>query len=136
MDDADKSTIMEDSRVVAQCSLNGDDLRAISWDKVRLSTSSDRLMQHLIVQIEEGFPDNRAETAADIRDFHHIKDDLYMMDGVVMFGERIVMPLGLWKEAIDTTQSTSRDNDDVITGQVNNVLARHYRSHQNGQGLL
>lgn len=103
MDDTDGSTSLEeDSRAAAQCSLNGDDLRAITWDRVRITTSSHRMSQHLIEQIEEGFPENSLEMAADLREFHHLKYDLYTMDGVVMFGDRIVMPPGLHKEAVDT----------------------------------
>jgi hypothetical protein len=53
------------------------DLKAITWDRVRLATTSDRMMQQLIKMIKEGFPDTKSEVPIDIRDFHGVRKDLH-----------------------------------------------------------
>jgi hypothetical protein len=43
-------------------------------------------------------------------DFHRIREDLYMTDGVVMFGDQVVMLPSLQKEAIKTLHGAHLSN--------------------------
>lgn len=67
----------------------------IGWEQVQTATSSDDDMLLLLDTIENGFPDKRHLTPTAIRDFHHHKDHLYSIDGVIIYKDRIVIPRAL-----------------------------------------
>ena len=67
----------------------------VTWDMVREATSSDASLQQLTVTIREGFPDNAKDMAPELRPYLRYSDSLCCVDGVILLGERIVIPASL-----------------------------------------
>ena len=78
---------------------------SVTWDRVRLHTASDPDMHRLCSTIETGWPSHRQELPPSIRDYHQYHDDLYTVDGVVVYKERIVIPTSLRQEVLNTLHS-------------------------------
>jgi len=67
----------------------------VTWDNVRDATSSDKTFQNLIHCLEAGFPADCRELPAELRPFHRFAACLCVVDGVVLMGQRIVIPPAL-----------------------------------------
>ena len=52
-----------------------------------------------------GIPENRLEMPDSIRNFHQYGIDMYILDGVVMYGDRIVIPPKLRDNIMETIHS-------------------------------
>ena len=85
------------------CSLEA--LGAVTWDKVRTATTSDPAMLELIETIENGFPSKRSDLPQQIQEFFQFKDDLYSIDGVVIYKKRTVIPKSLRKDILEVLHS-------------------------------
>lgn len=59
---------------------------------VRTATTSDLDMHLLSETNEHGFPDTRQEMSDLIPVFFQLRDDLYTIDSIVMYKDRIVIP--------------------------------------------
>jgi hypothetical protein len=67
----------------------------ISWEQLQVATTTDLPMQDLIFHIEEGPPSSRDMLPTSIQAYFPIIGDLTIVDDVVCFGERIVIPTSL-----------------------------------------
>ena len=76
------------------------DTSAITWQKVRVATSSDADMNLLLATIKSGIPKYRHEMAQSIREYHQFRDELYSVDGVVIYKDRVVIPPSLRNEVL------------------------------------
>ena len=65
---------------------------AITWDRVRLATTSNQDMAALLHIIESGFPQCRHELPAPLQEYYQFRDHLYTVDGVILYKDRIVVP--------------------------------------------
>lgn len=79
--------------------------QSITWDAMRVATNSDDNMIQLVEVIESGMPETRNLLPASIREFHQYRDDLYTVDGVVMYRDRVIVPPSLRKNILDTLHS-------------------------------
>ena len=62
----------------------------VSWDQIKLATTEDGEMQNLMKYIMSGFPED-----AHAKPYNTYKSALYIVDMLIMFGERVVVPLAL-----------------------------------------
>ena len=72
-----------------------DAVRRISWDEVRLATTSDHEMQQLVNVIDGGWQSEKMKLPPSLQVYHHIRDHLTTIDGVVLYKDRIVIPKSL-----------------------------------------
>ena len=72
-----------------------DSQHVVTWDMVREATASDPSLCSLIQLIADGFPSDRRLVPADLQPYHKLADSLCVVDGVVLTGQRIVIPLSL-----------------------------------------
>ena len=70
-------------------------IQSVTWDDIRLATTSDPIMSRLTSLIEDGFPDGRDDPHPEIRQYHQYRDKLTTFDGVVLYRDRIVVPPAL-----------------------------------------
>ena len=77
-------------------------LRAITWDSVRLETSSDDNFTLLLSIIESGIPDKIHNLPPQLRGYHQFRHHLYSVDGVIMYKERILVPPKLRPEVLNS----------------------------------
>ena len=77
---------------VEVCGSSSQILESVTWDEVRLATTSDEQMRQLVQHIEDGFPDNRNTLHPDIRPYYQYRDSLTTFDGVILYRDRVVIP--------------------------------------------
>ena len=73
----------------------------MSWGAVRDAGVKEETTRCLIQQVRDGFPPSRKILPEMIRPYWRHREALYVVDGVVMFGERVVIPLALRKVALE-----------------------------------
>ena len=67
-------------------------ITVVTWDMVREATASDTTFLSLIQQLESGFPADCRELPVELRPYHRYAASLCVVDGVVLLGQRIVIP--------------------------------------------
>ena len=87
-------------------------LQVVTWEKVKLETSSDKDMEALLVLVESGFPPCRNDVPANLQLFFQYRDHLSACDGVILYKGRILIPKSLRKSILSLLhcahQGTSR----------------------------
>ena len=71
---------------------SNDDIRAITWDVVKQETSCDATMRSLCILINSVFPEEKSELPPDLLPFWPVRNNLYVLDGVVLMKDRVVIP--------------------------------------------
>jgi len=66
-------------------------IQAVTWNRVKLETASDSNMNQLISIIEDGMPRQRHELPPQLREYHQFREELYTVDGVAMYKDRVVI---------------------------------------------
>ena len=67
----------------------------VTWSMMQEATSSDEQLTQLSNLIQEGFPDDCRSLQPELRPFHRYRDSLSCVDGVILLGDRIVVPRAL-----------------------------------------
>ena len=80
-------------RVMKVNALKGESDERIN--EVREATAEDESMQKLLSIIRDGWPDNKNEVPSELKPYFHVRDTLSHQDGVILKGERIVIPKSL-----------------------------------------
>ena len=80
-------------------------IKSVTWDDIRLATTSDPTMVALSNTIEDGFPEDRASLAADLRPYHQFRDFLTTFDGVILYHDRVVIPPSLRDRVLHSLHS-------------------------------
>ena len=80
-------------------------IKSVTWDDIRLATASDPTMIALTNIIEDGFPEDRASLAPDLRPYHQFRDFLTTFDGVVLYHDRVVIPTSLRDQVLESLHS-------------------------------
>ena len=75
-------------------------IRSITWDRVRLATTSDCDMHDLVSLIESGIPECKSSMPAALREYHQYRHDLHTVDGVALYRNRTIIPPGLRREVL------------------------------------
>ena len=77
----------------------------VTWDMVREATASDRDLQLLTSALLDGFPDGVRDLPPEVHPFHRYRDSLSCVDGVLLLGERIVVPQSLRQHVLNALHS-------------------------------
>ncbi|XP_052760759.1 uncharacterized protein LOC128203366 [Mya arenaria] len=99
---AEDNDMANDSDTVAAASsaLNAI-ITVVTWDMVREATASDPTFVDLVNILEAGFPEDCRELPVPLRPFHRFAAGLCVVDGVVLMGQRIVIPPVLRKPVLN-----------------------------------
>lgn len=66
----------------------------VSWEMVKTATEGDETLKALKYTLQTGMP-NIQDLDQSLKPFHRYADHLYVIDGVVMLGQRIIIPISL-----------------------------------------
>ncbi|KAK3884222.1 hypothetical protein Pcinc_011498 [Petrolisthes cinctipes] len=80
-------------------------IKSVTWDDVRLATSSDPSMTKLLDIIADGFPDSHKDLLPDLRPYHRFRDDLTSFDGVAFYNDRVIIPQSLHYRVLQALHS-------------------------------
>ena len=91
----------------------------ISWERLRDCVSRDQTMKMLCDQIVEGFPPEKKLLRLELREFWHHREQLSHIDGVPLFKGRVVIPVELRGEVLETLHSAHQG----VTGMMERAQA-------------
>ena len=122
----DTAMVMEASQTLYAVS------NVVTWDMVRESTASDPTLVEFMNHIISGFPTDCRELAVEHRPYYRYAASLCVVDGVVLLGQRIVIPPALRGPILDALHSAhqgvsvmrARANDTVYWPDINVDIAR------------
>ena len=78
---------------------------ATTWDSVKLATTSDKDLNQLVSIIESGFPEFRHELPPALHEYYQFREDLYTVDGVILYKDRIIIPPSLRQQILTVLHS-------------------------------
>ena len=76
-------------------------VEAVTWERVQQAATMDPVMQELGRLLEEGFPETRNEMGDSVREFFKFCNNLSMAQGVVLYKDRVVVPMVLRREILE-----------------------------------
>ena len=79
----------------------GGGVRAITWQVLQEETAKSQVCRQLLQLIGSGLPDRREDWPQNLVDYHRYKNQLLEIDGVVVCGERPLIPASLRPQALD-----------------------------------
>ena len=96
-------------------------IQSVTWNRVRNATASDEDMFLLSSSIDHGFPDNRLDFPPSLREYFPFRDDLFTLDGVILYKERVMIPPSLRPPCC-----TSRGHLHELEGRSISILAGNH----------
>ena len=99
-DDEDEDVCFEDIQqfVIAGIRSALEEVKAVTWERVKDETQVDTQLCHLSEMIAQGFPSNVKSMPAPLQPYWAHRNELVVFDGVILLGERIVIPQSLRSE--------------------------------------
>jgi len=79
-----------------------DNIRAITWDIVKLETAKDQTLQDLIQVIKSGFPERKNMLQPHIHQFWDQRQNFYIIDDVIMMLDCVLVPECLRRKVIES----------------------------------
>lgn len=64
------------------------------------ATAADPTLQLVIKQLSQGWPDHKSQCPVPVKPFWHVRHDLTEVDGLILNGERLVVPMSLRQEVM------------------------------------
>ena len=80
------------SFIASSSDLGVNNVRAITWEVVKSETAKDPEMIALVDLIQSVFPDNKEEMPEALEKYWNIRDQLYLIDGVVLLLDQVLIP--------------------------------------------
>ena len=81
------------------CTINDNEFRAITWDIVRQETQGDESLRNLSILINSSFPEDKSDMPPELMPYWSIRDNLYMIDGVILMNDQVLLPSPLREDA-------------------------------------
>ena len=72
----------------------------ISWEDIKTESMEDKEIQALKIVIKSGFPEDSRSLPNLVKPYAAYQSSLYILDKVVMLGDRVVIPLVLRPRAL------------------------------------
>ena len=74
-------------------------------EEIRMLTESDLKVLKTTITIQNGWPDEKDKVNTEIRQYFNIRNELTVHDGIILKGERIVIPKSLRKDMMSLIHS-------------------------------
>ena len=81
------------------------EISPLSLVKIKHVTRDDPVLQTLKQYIQDGFPENKASCAESVQDYFNFREELVVIDGLIVKGHRIIIPSALQDEALKLLHS-------------------------------
>ena len=76
-------------------------VRAVTWDLVRQESAQSQECQELRQLISKGMPEESEKWPVEVKEFFPYRSGLLEVDGIILFGERILIPASLRPQILD-----------------------------------
>jgi hypothetical protein len=74
----------------------------ITWERLKAAVAESPLYGKLVELLEAGTPSEKKDWPEDLVCYHQYRKQLYLVDEVIMYGERPLIPVSLRQEVLDT----------------------------------
>ena len=111
------TTALEDhieEAIIAHSEANLAHLESVTWDRVRVASTSDDVIKLLVETIEGGFPENRTHVPHSLLEYYQFRDNLRTVDGVAVYKERIIIPPALRNEVLASLHAAHHGTSAMI----------------------
>ena len=105
--------------IIASARSNLNDIQAVTWDRVKQETRSDTHLTQLMQYIVQGFPTNCTDLPLPLQPYWCHRNKLSIVDDVIMFDNRVLIPPTLRQEVLDSLHSAHQG----VTGMGNRARA-------------
>jgi hypothetical protein len=109
-----------DMAAAMAASLN--DLKSVTWEEVRVATTSNEDMCLLIDLIEQGFPHTRHDMPNNLHDYFSLRDGLHTFDGIILYNNRIVIPPSLRQKVMKSLHSAHQGISAMVARSESSVF--------------
>ena len=131
--------IHEDDDIDEMCDevlgLHDKNVRAITWDMVKEETSKDEIMYKLMALINSTFPVDRCEMLPELLLFWNVRNNLYILDGVILMNDCVVVPSNLRDTVTSYQHQTSNIRIVVPQNLRSEVISTLHSAHQGISGM-
>ena len=86
----------------------------IGWEQLQIATTEDPTMQDLMAAIEEGPPSARELLPPSIQSYFNILGDLTIIDDVVCYGDRIIIPQSLRQQCLQALHAAHQGTSGMM----------------------
>ena len=97
-------------------------LQVITWDKVRISTSSDSNMNMLVAIIDAGLANSREQLPVPLQEYHKQRDKLSTSDGVILYNDRVVIPPSLRQDCLTALHASHQSVYSMIARAESSIV--------------
>ena len=101
----DELTTQMDINLLTIASSNVEKLRAVTWDIIKKETLKDPQLVELMNVIRSGFPAQRFTLPPHLAEYWNQRDNLYIVDDVILMQHRAVVPEYLRQEILCSLHS-------------------------------
>ena len=98
--DTEDTDLAGEEAMAAMARNNADTIEAVTWERVQDETSRDQTLLRLAEIIVGGFNTTLDDLPPDIAEYWRFREHLNVIDGVIMYGDRIVVPRRLRNEVL------------------------------------
>ena len=92
--------------------------------EIRMETSKDSTLHALCEIISLGWPENRAHCPAHLMPFGNFRDELSVEDGLILNGQRIILPKSLHTAALEQIHYASFVQKHQSSGVVTSMMVK------------
>merc|ERR1711942_90788 len=89
--------------------------RLVTWQELQEATNNDAVLVKLREEIQRGMADSMHEIPTELKEFHRYRHGLMVMDGVVTYKQRLVVPVSLQKRVLETLHAAHQG----VSGMIN-----------------
>ena len=105
-------------------------IRAITWDLVKHESGNDKNMQNLISLINSTFPEERNEMPHELLPYWSLRNNLYVVDGVVLTKDQVLIPPPLRNEVSQSYIPGANVRIIIPLGLRSEVVQSLHSAHQ------
>ncbi len=99
-------------------------------EELRQETQADHLCRCSSEVVAVGWPDSSKKLPDDLRQFYAIRDELTVDNGLLLHGQRFVIPHSLQHLYQTAASRSPGPRSNITQGQRNHVLTQHIPGHQ------
>ena len=111
-------------------STDSKDIRAVTWDIVKQETSNDGLMRDLSTLINTSFPNEKHELPLELHPYWSIRQNLYIVDGVVLMKNHVVIPRSLRNDVAEAMTDGSGSRILISPNLRQEIIRSLHSAHQ------
>ena len=111
------------------------DIRAVTWHMIKQETCNDNLMRDLSMLINSSFPNEKQELSAELFPYWNIRHNLYIVDGVIMMKDQVVVPRSLRNSVVEDMRDRSAARILIPQKFRQEILQTLHSAHQGVVGM-